>query len=568
MKKRCAIYTRKSSEEGLEQAFNSLHAQREAGEAYINSQKHEGWIVLRTAYDDGGFSGGTMERPALVQLIADIAQGKIDVVVVYKVDRLSRSLADFVRIIERFDQQGVSFVSVTQQFNTSTSMGRLTLNVLLSFAQFEREVTGERIRDKIAASKKKGMWMGGSVPLGYDVIDKRLIVNKREARQVNRIYTLYLSCGCVRKVKAILDQGKLTGKSGRPFSRGALYTLLKNPLYRGHVAHKGKHYPGQHEGIIAPGIWQQVQEKLACHAGHKRKARTVDPSLLTGLLYDDQGHPMSPTHARKQSKRYRYYISQAILQFKGKEAGSVIRLPAREIESPVLRAIRNMLNDPQQLTQAIAYQSYSAQETKSLIKQGTLLASRLESESPHEQISILNRMVRKIMISKNEIQGQLLQQGLYNILADGNSEVVPNPNLVYEINIPVKLKRCGIETKLIIAGPTEETAHVQTIKAIQKALTKSLEWHGQLVTGKARSINAIARNEKVTPRYIGRQIKLAYLAPDIMMAIYNSEVPSGLSLGTLIKKVPLDWEEQRKMLGFGPQNAEQGLAKSAFEKLP
>src|SRR4051794_39117267 len=260
---RCAIYTRKSSEEGLEQDFNSLDAQREACEAFVRSQKGAGWVALPTMYDDGGLSGGTLQRPALRRLLADIAAGRVDTVVVYKVDRLTRSLADFAKIVEAFDAKGVAFVSVTQQFNTTSSMGRLTLNMLLSFAQFEREVTGERIRDKIAASKQKGMWMGGYPPLGYDVQDRKLVVNASEAEQVRHIFRRYAELKSVRALKEELDATGIVSKSrmgtqqpgGKPIARGALYHMLQNRLYRGEITHKGAAYPGQHEAIVDPGVW-------------------------------------------------------------------------------------------------------------------------------------------------------------------------------------------------------------------------------------------------------------------------------------------------------------------------
>src|SRR5438309_1242916 len=323
-RKRCAIYTRKSSEEGLEQEFNSLAAQREACEAYIRSQRHEGWVLTRYRYDDGGFSGGNIERPALQRLLADIGAGRIDIVVVYKVDRLTRSLADFARLVEIFDAQGVSFVSVTQQFNTTSSMGRLTLNVLLSFAQFEREVTGERIRDKIAASKKKGMWMGGNPPLGYDAQERKLIVNPAEADTVRGIFALYLELGCVRAIKETIDRRRWTTKrfmtaagrmqGGRPFSRGHLYRILSNPLYLGRIAHKGQLHLGQHEALIESETWEAVQAQLAANtAGHRRRGGAKAPSLLAGLLVDSAGARLPPSHAVQTGRRYRYYISPAPL---------------------------------------------------------------------------------------------------------------------------------------------------------------------------------------------------------------------------------------------------------------
>jgi DNA invertase Pin-like site-specific DNA recombinase len=359
---RCAIYTRKSSEEGLEQSFNSLQAQREACEAYIASQRHEGWHVLGAQYDDGGFSGGSMERPALQRLLEDIAAGKIDTVVVYKVDRLTRSLTDFAKIIEIFDASHVSFVSVTQQFNTTTSMGRLTLNVLLSFAQFEREVTGERIRDKIAASKRKGMWMGGNVPLGYDLKERKLIINEEEAKVVCEIYRQYLRLGYVSRLKEYLDRSPIRSKvrlngsgiktGGQKYSRGALYQLLKNHLYVGEIAHHGQVYPGEHEPIVERDLWQKVQQNLADNRqGERRRTRTTKDSLLTGLIFDEQGNRYTPTHAVKDGKRYRYYTSQAVIR-KKKEGVTLARIPAHELERAVAARVLTMLSAPHELISA------------------------------------------------------------------------------------------------------------------------------------------------------------------------------------------------------------------------
>ena len=318
---RCAIYTRKSSEEGLEQEFNSLHAQREACAAYVASQKGEGWTLLPGHYNDGGISGGTLERPALQQLLIDIDEGRVDQVVVYKVDRLTRSLADFAKLVERLDRAGASFVSVTQSFNTATSMGRLTLNVLLSFAQFEREVTAEHIRDKIAASKKKGLWMGGNVPLGYEADGRTLKINEQEASIIRLIYDLYLQRGPVRAVKQELDQRGLktpvrvasTGRSsgGLPFGIGHLHYILSNPVYAGRTRHKDKVYDGQHEAIIDEDTWTRVQQLLEGKAwnGSVRTRIAKHPSPLVGKLFDETGDRLTPSHANKQDARYRYYVS-------------------------------------------------------------------------------------------------------------------------------------------------------------------------------------------------------------------------------------------------------------------
>src|SRR6201994_4477468 len=348
--RRCAIYTRKSSEEGLEQSFNSLDAQREACEAYILSQRQEGWRALEGQYNDGGYSGGSMERPALKQLLADIDARKIDVVVVYKVDRLTRSLADFARIIQVFDSRHVSFVSVTQQFNTTSSMGRLTLNVLLSFAQFEREVTGERIRDKIAASKRKGIWMGGVVPLGYRVENRALHVVEEHAVFVRDLYRRYLEVGSVVRLKALLDLDDArsplrtdgTGKTrgGGLISRGHLYKILSNPIYLGRLTHKGQVHHGLHDPIVDQETWDRVQLLLAEHAQRTGGNSQNSGALLAGKLFDDRGNRMSPSHAAKGGRRWRYYVSQAVLQGRKHEAGSVARVPALEIEARVAEAAR------------------------------------------------------------------------------------------------------------------------------------------------------------------------------------------------------------------------------------
>jgi len=344
---RCAIYTRKSSEDWLEQDFNSLDAQREACEAYILSQKSAGWIALPEMYDDGGVSGGTLERPALQRLLSDIGASRIDTVVVYKVDRLTRSLNDFAKIVDAFDAKGVSFVSVTQQFNTTTSMGRLTLNMLLSFAQFEREVTGERIRDKIAASKRKGMWMGGLPPLGYDVEDRKLVINAGEAVIVCDIYRRYTILKSVRALKEELDSEGVVSKAridrfgrqscGKSLSRGALYLMLQNRTYRGEIAHRDNCYPGLHDAIVDATLWDEVQAALAENRVERvSRSGATAPGLLASLVYDDSGERMSPTHSNKHGTRYRYYVSQSLIKRgRPKASGSACRVPAADLEAIV-----------------------------------------------------------------------------------------------------------------------------------------------------------------------------------------------------------------------------------------
>jgi DNA invertase Pin-like site-specific DNA recombinase len=353
---RCAVYTRVSTEHGLEQEFNSLDNQREASEAYVKSQTHEGWKLIRTRYDDGGYSGGSMERPALQRLLDDVRAHRIDVIVVYKVDRLTRSLADFAKLVELFDAHTVSFVSVTQAFNTTTSMGRLTLNVLLSFAQFEREVTGERIRDKIAASKKKGIWMGGVVPLGYRVENRALHIVGDHAVFVRDLFWRYLEIGSVVRLKVIVDQENIrlpirTNGSGKTnggglISRGHLYKILSNPIYLGQLTHKGQVHEGLHDPIIDRETWDHVQQLLVEHAQRTVGVRQQSDALLAGKLFDDRGNRMSPSHAAKKGRRWRYYVSQAILQGRKHEAGSVARVPALEIERRVADAVRDALSSP------------------------------------------------------------------------------------------------------------------------------------------------------------------------------------------------------------------------------
>ena len=385
---RCAVYTRKSSEEGLDQSFNSLHAQREACEAYVLSQKHEGWEVVRTEYDDGGFSGGNMDRPGLKKLLADIAARRVDTVVVYKVDRLTRSLADFAKIVEQFDGQGVSFVSVTQQFNTTSSMGRLTLNVLLSFAQFEREVTGERIRDKLAASKRKGMWMGGCVPLGYDLRNRTLTINEVEAEQVRTIYRTYLELGCVSRLRDRLEELGIRSKSrvsgtGRVsgnavFSRGSLYEMLQNPLYLGEIRHKKERYPGQHEAILKKELWDRVQKRLASnrppdavHGG------TSEASWLTGLLFDADGNRFTPSHTTKRGRHYRYYVALAATQGRKADGRSALRLPAREIEGTVLKELEAVTASPHRLLELISDAPSDPDEMNAIVRAANLFEEQL-----------------------------------------------------------------------------------------------------------------------------------------------------------------------------------------------
>ncbi len=390
---RCALYTRKSSEEGLDQAFNSLDAQREACAAYVKSQSSEGWKALPALYDDGGHSGGTMDRPALQRLLDDITAGRVDIVVVYKIDRLTRSLTDFARIVEIFERYKVSFVSVTQSFNTTSSMGRLTLNMLLSFAQFEREITGERIRDKIAASKKKGLWMSGTLPLGYDLPvegSRVLVVNPGEADLVRRIFSDYLELGSVHSLEQHLRRAGILSKArtsaagrragGRPFSRGALFHLLRNRLYLGEIPHRDTTYPGQHAAIVAPDLFEAVQAGLNANARRRRTSRDrVAASPLTGRIFDTDGRPMSPTFAYGRNRRlYRYYVSADLQQ--GRPRGSADAAP-RRISAEVLETLLSRTLDrllPDRTSDAMP------------------LASRIEVHRDHLDLTLPVRLLRAI----------------------------------------------------------------------------------------------------------------------------------------------------------------------------
>ncbi|ANK79895.1 MAG: resolvase [Rhizobiales bacterium NRL2] len=419
-KLRAAVYTRKSSEEGLEQEFNSLDAQRESCEAYVASQKSEGWALVRDRYDDGGYSGGTLERPGLKRLLADIEDGLVDVVVVYKIDRLSRSLADFAKLVEVFDRHGVTFVSVTQSFNTTTSMGRLTLNILLSFAQFEREVTAERIRDKVAASRKKGMWMGGWAPWGYDVKDRKLIVNAAEAATIRMIFERFVTSGSATALARELRSEGVVTKRGKPIDKGALYKLLNNRVYIGEAVHKGKSYPGEHAAIIDRALWDKVHAILA-ESPRKRAAQTraQTPALLKGLLFGPGGAAFSPTHTRKGDKLYRYYVSQAVLK-RGRDACPVGRVPAAEIESAVIDQIRAVFRQPEIIVGTWrAARGHDAEVTEADVRDALEQLDQLWDELfPSEQARLVQLLVERVEIGEDELDIRLRADGMPGLVAE------------------------------------------------------------------------------------------------------------------------------------------------------
>jgi len=566
-KTRCAVYTRKSSEEGLEQEFNSLHAQREACEAYVASQRQEGWILVPDRYDDGGVSGGTLERPALKRLLADIETGLVDVVVVYKVDRLSRALADFARLVEVFERHGVSFVSVTQQFNTTSSMGRLTLNMLLSFAQFEREVTSERIRDKIAASKRKGMWMGGFVPLGYDARDRSLVINDPEAETVRTVYRLYLELGNVRRVKEEADRLGLKTKvrraeggstsGARPLSRGYIYKLLGNPIYAGRIAHKGATYEGQHGAIIDAETWEAVQVALAGNVYRRRSGNGAsEPSLLAGLLHDEHGNRLSPSHAVKKGVRYRYYVSQALLQNRDNEAGAVVRMPAREIEELVNGQVAAFLGDAGQVIDELGA-SLPPRDQQRLIAAARKQADRWSRLSTSERRAFILHVAAGVTVAEKEIRIVLRRDAFRQALLEDRpsadtADVDPDPAGQraecgrFSLHVPARLKLCSGEMRLVIPPGNARELRSRPNAALIKALTRAHRWKERLFSGEAPSIATIAGEEGVTERYVGRVMRLAFLAPDIVEAILDGQQPTDLALERLMKGVPLEWGVQRR----------------------
>ena len=418
-KLRCAVYTRKSSEEGLDMEFNSLDAQREACEAYVASQKAEGWLLVPDRYDDGGFSGGTLERPALQRLIADIEAKRVDVVVVYKIDRLSRSLMDFAKLVEVFDRNSVTFVSVTQSFNTTTSMGRLTLNILLSFAQFEREVIGERIRDKFAASRKKGMWMGGWAPLGYDVKDRKLVVNKAEATTVRMIFERFIKIGSATELVRKLRAESVRGKQGKLVDKGYIYKLLNNRVYVGEAVHKGTAYPGEHEAIIERALWDRVHAILR-ESPRKRAAytRAQTPSLLKGLIFGPTGRAMTPAHTRKGDKLYRYYVSTDVLK-RDAEACTVRRVPAAEIESAVVDQLRGLLRAPEIIVRTWRAAKSMGEISEADVRDALARLDPLWNELfPAEQARIVQLLVERVDVSTDGADIRLRTEGLTNLVTE------------------------------------------------------------------------------------------------------------------------------------------------------
>jgi len=560
---RCAIYTRKSSEEGLEQEFNSLQAQREACEAFANSQRHEGWVCLPESYDDGGFSGATMDRPALQQLLADITAGRVDTVVVYKIDRLTRSLADFAKIVEILDARGASFVSVTQQFNTTTSMGRLTLNVLLSFAQFEREVIGERIRDKIAASKQKGMWMGGVPPLGYQARDRKLVIVESEAEIVRFIFRRYAGCGAVRLLKEELDARSINSRSwtsasgrlcgGKPFSRGALYLMLRNRIYHGEIVHKARSHPGEHTPIIDQPLWDAVQAELASNAAQRNAgARTRQPSLLAGLLFDGDGNRMTPSHAVKGGTRYRYYVSRPLITKDQTERSAGLRIPAGEIEQLVTSRLRRWLLDPGSVYKATSARFPDPAAQQRLVERAAEIGKHWPELPASGKRAVLAALVERIDMRVDQIDIRLSPARL-SALSDVTA--APSQSVTdVEIQIlstPVRLRRAGREIRMLIDG-TDPFAAAKPDARLIKLLLRARRFSATLAESDNVPFAALAQREGISRSYFTRVARLGYLAPDITQAILDGYQPLDLTAEKLLEhsRLPLAWHDQRIVLGF------------------
>jgi len=567
---RCAIYTRKSSEEGLEQDFNSLDAQREACEAYVSSQRSEGWVASPVMYDDGGFSGGTLERPALKRLLADIAVGLVDTVVVYKVDRLTRSLADFAKIVEIFDAANVSFVSVTQSFNTTTSMGRLTLNMLLSFAQFEREVTGERIRDKIAASKAKGMWMGGRPSLGYEIRDRELVIVESEAETVRHIFRRYVelksvlnlrddlaAAGVVAK-RFVSAAGRLTG--GGPLDRGALYHLLSNRLYRGEIAHKGQIHPGRHPAIVDKDLWNQVQAILSENRVERgNRSDATSPSLLAGLLHDDDGIPLTPTHANKKGRRYRYYVSHDLIAARAVEKtedgetrrrrASARRIPASEIEAIVENRLIAFLGETTTIDGIVGPRVNDVEERRRLVARAAEIAREWPTWSSNEKIPALRRLIRGITVKSDAVEMTIDIAGVVDLAGNDHQSRSVDDGETTTLIVPAALKRVGLEMRHLVDGPAPAR---EPDRSLLRLLAQAHRCRECLIRGDKRTLTEMASEVGVGTSYFARVLRLGFLAPDITTAIVEGRQPIELSAIRLagISDLPNDWKEQRRILGF------------------
>jgi DNA invertase Pin-like site-specific DNA recombinase len=548
---RCAIYTRVSTDAGLDQDFNSLDAQYDASQAYIRSQAHAGWTLVRHRYDDGGFSGGSTDRPALQQLLVDIKAHKIDVIVVYKVDRLTRSLADFAKLVELFDAHEVSFVSVTQQFNTTTSMGRLTLNVLLSFAQFEREVTSERIRDKIGASKRKGLWVGGVVPLGYHAKDRKITVVEPEAKVVRHIFRRYLELGSLNPLLADLRKDGITTKvrplstgrtiGGIPFTRGPLGYLLRNRFYIGEVAFKGEVFPGEQSAILERELFDAVQGRLERQRTNHTAARHASNSLLMGHIFDDRGRRMTPTYAVKNGVRYRYYISPNLSQGDESSIGKLMRIPAEEIETLIATAIRKHF------------------ETKTVERPNTDVADRMSSNKDliaahvarcdvgHGQLRITLSVSPGTRAGSKETSKARRRRN--QTRAGASDDARPEVLSIAWTKTALKRRRQIFPPASSASRRDPRPVRSETRATLVAAIAKGRHWLDELVTGAVTNADQIAARERCSVRQVNMTLSLAFTAPALVSAAIEGRLPRGVGVANL-RDAPLEWSRQFAMLGL------------------
>ena len=538
---RCAVYTRKSTDEGLDQEFNSLEAQFEACSAYIASQKHEGWRALLARYDDGGFSGGTLERPGLQRLFSEIDAGRIDMVVVYKIDRLTRSLPDFGKLVERLERANCSFVSVTQSFNTSSSMGRLTLNVLLSFAQFEREVTAERIRDKIAASKKKGIWMGGSPPLGYTAKERQLVLNEPEARRVRKVFELFLHHRCLMTTKRIANELGIRSRptpkcpDGPVLTRGGILWILTNPAYTGRIRHRAATYAGQHQAIVDDETWGNAQKLLALYRSSHRRGipNTRERSLLVGKIFTESGQRLTPRHSSSAGKRSRYYVSEppTIAQVDAEKSGAW-RISGEKVEVLVASMVARRLAN-------------ASRDRGSLLSDPVANASDEVSHRPAAVIPTLGdkpllALVEKVRLFQGVIRVDLSRQGLADLVGLKNEDV---PDSMLHISAQFQMRRTGVETRLLVGDDTVVD------RALLKFVARGVAWWRAVLDGK--SIAGVARANGVSQRLIGIHLPAAFLAPDILELIVDGRQPPSLTASALRRaRIPIAWAEQRRLFGL------------------
>lgn len=549
--KRAAVYCRVSTDESLHLEFNSLHAQREACEAYIKSQQHEGWTLVPTLYDDGGFSGGTMDRPALARLLSDVAAGLVDTIVVYKIDRLTRALADFAKIVDVLDSAKASFVSVTQAFNTTTSMGRLTLNVLLSFAQFEREVGAERVRDKIAASKKKGIWMGGVCPLGYDAKDRKLVINEAEAETVRQIFGLYLKLKSVLSLEDALVARKIHSKvrvrkdgvqyGGCRFTRGALYALLQNRIYIGQTCHRGAAYPGQHEGIVDEQTFAEAQRILSKNRVERQQRVTANEvSLLTGLTFDSEGRRLSPTHTKKGPARYRYYSARP-----GPDKS--VRVAAAELERVVIKKLSSWLANRRGLDDLLQPCGLDAVAFEAVLFAATDARTTLASNNAHNRRHLIQKLVSRVEVQAHQVRLHVMPQALLDLARIGDA--ANGIDVAVELVVPVRMFRRAREIRLAIPPDAAPDAPQQD-PALIKLITRAWAARQAVFNGGGASLREVAASQGCDVGYFTVLVKLGFLSPTIVLDVLNGRQPPEVTRQRLarMRKLPMDWVDQGNTL--------------------